>query len=275
LRDLMAVVNSQRTLDEILAHIVAQASQLLGSHASAIYVPVREGGEDLLRVGASSSLDKEYVAVRVPLGMPATGLAFARRRPVAVYDIPAALSQHDSTGDTPLCEDRTSHLRAVRLWGEWEELGPRGNERVLRLGAFAEGFRAILAVPLAARAETYGALTLYYRETREFAHDEVWLATAFADQAALAIENARLHTQLEQRLREQEALYRADEQIYRSLRMDEVLEALVDVARDLLQPDKVSVGCGMSKPGGLWLVLLVGSARRPSRSRCQLTKCTC
>lgn len=43
------------------------------------------------------------------------------------------------------------------------------------------------------------------------------------------------------RLRELEALYRADGEIYHSLHLDEVLEALVDVATDVLESDKTSI----------------------------------
>jgi GAF domain-containing protein len=137
---------------------------------------------------------------------------------------------------------------------------------------------AVLAVPLVARGEIYGALSLFYCQPRQFSDQDVELASAFADQAALVIENAslrdaarrrlvevealaaenaRLHAQSEQRAGELGALYRADEQIYRSLRLEEVLDALVEVATDLLQPDKVAVG--MLEDGGERIV--VGAAR--------------
>jgi signal transduction histidine kinase len=51
----------------------------------------------------------------------------------------------------------------------------------------------VLAVPLVIADVIYGALVLCYTQPRAFAEDEVELAVAFADQAALAIENARLH----------------------------------------------------------------------------------
>jgi len=61
-------------------------------------------------------------------------------------------------------------------------------------------------------------------------------------QVVLVAELRLLRGETERRRVEVEALYRADEQIYRSLQLDEVLQALVDVASDLLRPDKVSVG---------------------------------
>jgi two-component system nitrate/nitrite sensor histidine kinase NarX len=62
-----------------------------------------------------------------------------------------------------------------------------------RARRLTERFRAVLALPLLAREQCYGALTLFYRAPRAFADEEVALGAAFADQVALAIENARLH----------------------------------------------------------------------------------
>lgn len=52
---------------------------------------------------------------------------------------------------------------------------------------------------------------------------------------------AQLYKQAEQRSQELEALYRADEQLHRHLRLDRVLQALVDVVVDLLHADKARV----------------------------------
>jgi PAS domain S-box-containing protein len=56
---------------------------------------------------------------------------------------------------------------------------------------------AQLAVPLKLKDELYGGLMLYYREPRKFSAEEIELAVMFGDQAALAIENARLRVQTE------------------------------------------------------------------------------
>jgi signal transduction histidine kinase len=52
-------------------------------------------------------------------------------------------------------------------------------------------------VPLKLKDELYGGLMLYYREPRKFSAEEIELAVMFGDQAALAIENARLRVQAE------------------------------------------------------------------------------
>ncbi len=58
-------------------------------------------------------------------------------------------------------------------------------------------YRSVLAVPLNVKGEVYGNICLYYRSPRSFSLEERELAVAFADQAALAIENARLREQVE------------------------------------------------------------------------------
>jgi sigma-B regulation protein RsbU (phosphoserine phosphatase) len=56
--------------------------------------------------------------------------------------------------------------------------------------------RALLAVPLVYAGQAIGVMTLYYRAPRLFLPDEVGLAQSFAHQAANALENARLFTEL-------------------------------------------------------------------------------
>jgi signal transduction histidine kinase len=58
-------------------------------------------------------------------------------------------------------------------------------------------YQAVFSVPILIKNEVYGSLALYYREPRKFSAEEIELATTFGDQTALAIENARLRTQVE------------------------------------------------------------------------------
>jgi signal transduction histidine kinase len=52
------------------------------------------------------------------------------------------------------------------------------------------------------------------------------------------VENRRLFAESERRIREIDALYQADERLHRSLRLEDVLGAVVDVAVDILRADK-------------------------------------
>jgi PAS domain S-box-containing protein len=72
-----------------------------------------------------------------------------------------------------------------------------------RLHATAGSF-SVLAVPLQAKGEVIGVLTIKDRAGRVFNEREVALLTAFADQAAIALENSRLYGDLRDALRRAE-----------------------------------------------------------------------
>src|SRR6185503_19397856 len=69
-------------------------------------------------------------------------------------------------------------------------------------------YRAVLSVPLVARDTAIGALSAGDDEGRVFAPDDVRLAEAVADQAALTLDNARLYVEATGRRREAEELAR-------------------------------------------------------------------
>ena len=58
--------------------------------------------------------------------------------------------------------------------------------------AESEGFRSLLLLPLLHENKAFGALNFYWNGTRAFAPPEISLSQAFADQAATAIQKARL-----------------------------------------------------------------------------------
>jgi signal transduction histidine kinase len=98
-----------------------------------------------------------------------------------------------------------------------------------------------MGVPLIVKERMVGMLSLDHREPSFYTAQQAELALAFAAQVAVAIENARLYQAEQERRRQMEALYRADEEVYGHLELDEVLHALVNVATDILQADKSSL----------------------------------
>jgi GAF domain-containing protein/anti-sigma regulatory factor (Ser/Thr protein kinase) len=74
----------------------------------------------------------------------------------------------------------------------------------LRAAAIEAGFRAALIVPLLSGDEPLGALVLQRREAGEFPATVVTLMQSFADQSAIALENARLFEEIARKSRELE-----------------------------------------------------------------------
>ena len=68
--------------------------------------------------------------------------------------------------------------------------------------ALAGGWRAVLAVPLLRDGKPVGAVTVAKAEPKPFSDRQVQLLNSFADQALIAIENARLFEAEQQRTRE-------------------------------------------------------------------------
>lgn len=171
LRDILTVLNSNRPLNEILDYIVTQASRLLGSDAVALFrLPDKNGP---LRVQSVQGLPAAYTTIEIPLGEGLVGRVVQESQPIAVPDL---------TQIPPLATDT---LR-------------QNPEHWVLISETMSRFRAMLGVPLVVKDEVYGGIVLYYREPREFTEEEIGLAVSFADQVALAIENARLFNQAEQ-----------------------------------------------------------------------------
>jgi PAS domain S-box-containing protein len=175
LRETLDVLNSRQSLAETLDHIVAQACRLLGSDAAAL-MRLQEGKGPLVMQAAYGLAPDYVVGIRPPLEMGMTGIALSEGRTFTAPDSQpvGGVVLSDPAHYSPAEPDRA-------LWRR-----------------FLDDYRAYLSVPLIIRDEAYGAITLYYRDPHQFSEEEIRLATAVANQAALAIESARLRERAEQ-----------------------------------------------------------------------------
>ena len=169
LRDILALLNSNRSLEEVLDSIVPQAIRLLGADGVGIYQITDD--RETVRIITSRGMPKEFIAINAfPLDQTPAKQAILQQKPHIV----------SRYSDTP---------RDIDGFGlEFQALST----------AVRKHFQASLTVPLVVKGEIYGALTLYYQAPRKFSDEHVDLAVSFAHQAALAIENARLRDQVEE-----------------------------------------------------------------------------
>ena len=69
---------------------------------------------------------------------------------------------------------------------------------LMKEDARKEGFVSAIFVPLRAEEKVIGTLSVHSRKRRRYGEKDIFLLQAFADQAALAIENARFHQKLKE-----------------------------------------------------------------------------
>jgi signal transduction histidine kinase len=102
--------------------------------------------------------------------------------------------------------------------------------------------RATLAVPLLREANPVGALALQRTEPRAYSGKQIELVETFADQAVIALENARLLNELRESLQQQTATADVLKVISRStFDLQAVLQTLVESAARLCDADKTII----------------------------------
>jgi signal transduction histidine kinase len=169
-------VSSTLDLETVLSTIVSRAAQLASVEAGAIYEYEEREGEFRLR--ATDRLPDELVeALRsspIARGEGAVGMLATTAEPVQIGDI----------------ADEATYQSRVR-------------ELLLRLG-----YRSLLAVPLLREDRLLGGLVVNRKSPGSFDPHVVDLLRSFATQSALAIQNARLYREIEEKSRQLEVASR-------------------------------------------------------------------
>ena len=96
------------------------------------------------------------------------------------------------------------------------------------------GFHGAALVPLLANDRSLSVITVLDKDIRRFTDDEVALLSAFADQAALAVEKARLLSEAEREKERSDALYQVSNRLAGVHDTDEILDLIVNEAARLL-----------------------------------------
>ncbi len=173
LGDVSRAVSSTLDLETVLNTIVARAIQLSATSGGVIYEYDEVAHEFHLR--GSHRLEEELVdvlrAAPIHLGEGAVGKAAVMRAPVQV---------------TNILDEREYDVARIRAIFD-------------RLG-----YRSVLAVPLLLEQRIMGGLVVWRQEPGRFAPDVVNLLQTFAAQSVLAIQNARLFRDIEEKGRQLE-----------------------------------------------------------------------
>ena len=168
LGEVSQAVNSTLDLQNVLETIVARAVQLSATEAGAIYVFDNLQLEFHLR--ATYGMDQELITAlteqRIRLDEPIVAQVLAQPEPIQVADL------------------REGEPSAV-------------NEVIMRAG-----FRALLVAPLRGGEDLVGMLVVRRRTPGAFPQNNVDLMKTFAAQSALAIQNARLFHEIEEKSRQ-------------------------------------------------------------------------
>src|SRR5262249_54398381 len=123
----------------------------------------------------------------------AEAFGFSREFTEYIRDIPIK-AERGSVAGRALLEGRVVQIADVQTDPEYSMAEAR------RLG----GYRTVLSVPMLREGVPIGVLSLCPSEVRPFTDKQIALAMTFADQAAIAIENARLLEELRERTGELE-----------------------------------------------------------------------
>jgi signal transduction histidine kinase len=163
LGEVSQAVNSTLDLEEVLKTIVTKAVQLSDTDAGAIYDYDETTSE--FRQRSTYGMDDALIAAikerHIRIGDAGIGQAAAQRAPLQIADLQ----------DEPASEILDVVLHA--------------------------GFRAVLIVPLLGAERTVGALVVRRKRPGEFSKQAIDLLQTFAAQSVLAIQNARLFHEIE------------------------------------------------------------------------------
>jgi two-component system, NtrC family, sensor kinase len=206
---------------------------------------------DVLKIISRSSVDLETVLdtlVETVARLCRAEQAVMFRRLDERYHVVASCGLPDEAKDFllshPLAANRGTLSGRVELERRPIQIGDvlQDPEYAYLEGQRIQGYRTMLGVPLLRQDSFVGIFIINRTRVEPFTDKEIELASTFADQAVIAIENARLFEELRQSLQQQTATADVLKVISRSaFDLGSVLQTLVESAARLCEADKATI----------------------------------
>jgi len=163
--EVSSIISSTLNLSEVLAYIMDHVNQLTQSMASTLMLLDNKTGELVFSVPTGPKAD-ELLDIRIPPGKGIAGWVVKHEEPLLILDV---------------------------------KKDPRFYAKIDKAIGFES--KSIVCVPLKTRTKLIGVLEVINKvDGTFFTEDDLLLLSIFASEAALAIENARVYSELENRL---------------------------------------------------------------------------
>ncbi|RMF29262.1 MAG: GAF domain-containing protein [Chloroflexi bacterium] len=199
------IITSSLEMDQVLISIIRQAQRVLGVEIGSVLLYEEETNTLRFAVstGEAASTLKD---MRIPVEGSIAGWVVQHGQPLSIAD-------------------------------------PHADYRYYRQIEGKTGFpvRSILAVPLIVRGQVIGVIEMLNKADGPFTDDDLRLLNSLAGPAAIAIENARLFTQVHQRAQEMAFLNEVGQAITSTLRLQSVLDLILEKANEMLGCEASSV----------------------------------
>ncbi len=191
-------LSSTLDLQTLLEQILNSAVSLLNAEAGTLFLVDEDTGELIFAV-VTGPVGENLQGKRLPPGSGLVGRAIEERMPLRVTDV-----EREDNWERSI--DRETHFKT----------------------------RSVLIAPMITQDQAIGALEVINKREGVFTADDEQLLLAFAGQAAIAIQNARLYTMTDQalaaRVEELSVLQRIDRELNTSLDVQRAMQVTLEWA---------------------------------------------